>query len=93
MADIVGSLNSLIWLLIVIVIIAVVIWAIRMAFAPRNGGTYREQTVVQQPVPQQPAQPAQPSGSLAPGWYPDQNDHRMMRYYDGRVWTSETRSA
>ena len=89
MLDIAGSLNSLIWLLIVIVVIAVIVWAVRMALAPREGGTYREQTVVQQPVPQQPAQ----SGSLAPGWYPDQNDHSMMRYYDGRVWTSETRGA
>jgi hypothetical protein len=89
MTDIVGSLNSLIWLLIVLVVIAVIVWAVRMALAPREGRTYREQTVVQQPVAQQPAH----SGGLAPGWYPDQNDHRMMRYYDGRVWTSETRSA
>ena len=89
MSNIAGSLNSLVWLLIVIVIIAVVIWAVRMAFAPRDGRTYREHTVVQQPAPSQPAQ----SGGLAPGWYPDQNDHRMMRYYDGRVWTSETRGA
>jgi uncharacterized protein DUF2510 len=89
MSNIAGSLNSLIWLLIVIVVIAVIIWAVRMALAPRGDRTYRERTVVQQPPPQQPA----PSGSLSPGWYPDQNDHRMMRYYDGRVWTSETRSA
>jgi uncharacterized protein DUF2510 len=88
MSNIAGSLNSLIWLLIVIVVIAVVIWAVRMAFAPR-GDTYREPPVVQQRVPSQPAQ----AGSLSPGWYPDQNDHRMMRYYDGRVWTSETRGA
>jgi len=40
-----------------------------------------------------PAAPqAVPSSGLTPGWYPDQNDHAMMRYYDGRVWTSETRS-
>jgi hypothetical protein len=89
MSNVLGSLNSLIWLLIVIVIIAVVIWAVRAALAPRGGGSYREETVVQQPVAQQPA----PSSGLAPGWYPDQNDHSMMRYYDGRVWTSETRSA
>jgi hypothetical protein len=89
MSNIAGSLNSLIWLLILIVVIAVVIWAVRMAFAPRGGRTYREHTVVQQPAPSRPA----PSGGLAPGWYPDQNDHRMMRYYDGRVWTSETRGA
>ena len=79
MSSIVGSLNSLIWLLVVIVVIAVVVWAVRTALAPR----------VDRPV----AGPPEPSRSLAPGWYPDQNDHRMMRYYDGRVWTSETRSA
>jgi hypothetical protein len=86
MNSILGSLNSIVWLLVVIVVIAVIIWAVRMAMAPRGDRTYRE-TVVQQPGP-----PAQ-SGGLAPGWYPDQNDHRLMRYYDGRVWTSETRSA
>jgi hypothetical protein len=81
MADITGSLQSLIWLLIVIVIIAVVVWAVRMALAPREPRVYTEQPVVQQP-------PA--SGGLAPGWYPDQNDPNSMRYYDGRVWTSQT---
>ena len=89
MSNITGSLNSLIWLLIIIVAIAVVVWAVRFALAPHGGQTYPEQTVVQQPVAQQPSS----SSGLAPGWYPDQNDHRMMRYYDGRVWTSETRSA
>jgi hypothetical protein len=89
MLNIAGALNTLIWLLIVIVVIAVIVWAVRMASAPRGDRTYREERVVQQPVAQQPAR----SGSLAPGWYPDQNDHKMMRYYDGRVWTSETRVA
>jgi hypothetical protein len=26
----------------------------------------------------------------APGWYPDPNDLTLMRYFDGRVWTSST---
>ena len=90
MSNIFSSLNSLIWLLVLIVVIAVVVWAVRTALAPRGGRAYPEQTVVQQsPLVQQPAQ----SSDLAPGWYPDQNDHRLMRYYDGRVWTSETRNA
>jgi hypothetical protein len=94
MLNIAGALNTLIWLLIVIVVIAVIVWGVRMAFAPRGDRTYREERVVQQPVAQQPvAQRPSPAGSLAPGWYPDQNDHQMMRYYDGRVWTSETRNA
>ena len=37
MSNIAGSLNSLIWLLLVIVIIAVVIWAVRMP-SPRAAG-------------------------------------------------------
>jgi hypothetical protein len=88
-SNIIGSLNSLIWLLLVIVVIAVAVWAVRTAMAPRGGRAYPEQSVVQQPVMHAPAQ----SSGLTPGWYPDQNDHRMMRYYDGRVWTSETRNA
>ena len=89
MSNIAGSLNSLVWLLIVLIVILAVVWAVRAAFAPRGGRTYREHTVVQQPLAQQPSG----SGSLTPGWYPDQNDHTQMRYYDGRVWTSETRGA
>ena len=89
MSNVVGSLNSLIWIVFVIVIIAVVVWAVRFALAPRER-PYRDRTVVQQqPVRQEPVQ----SGGLTPGWYPDQNDHSMVRYYDGRVWTSETRHA
>jgi Protein of unknown function (DUF2510) len=26
----------------------------------------------------------------APGWYPDPTDLTLMRYFDGRVWTSST---
>ncbi|MDT5348862.1 MAG: hypothetical protein QOH91_2149 [Mycobacterium sp.] len=32
-----------------------------------------------------------PQAGVAPGWYPDQNDSSMMRYFDGQSWTSETR--
>jgi len=68
MFNIAGALNTLIWLLIVIVVIAVIVWAVRMAFAPRGDRTYREERVVQQPVAQQPvAQRPSPAGSLAPG--------------------------
>ncbi len=86
MYEIFGSLQSLIWLLIVVLIIAVVVWAVRMAMAPREPRSYTEQPVVQQPVAQQP--PA--TSGLAPGWYPEQNDPDSMRYFDGRVWTSQT---
>ena len=33
---------------------------------------------------------AAPTGP-APGWYPDQNDPSLLRYFDGRIWTSATR--
>ena len=82
MTDIAGSLQSLIWLLIVIVVIAVVVWAVRMALAPREPRTYAEPPVVQQQPPA--------TRGLAPGWYPDQNDPDSMRYFDGRVWTAQT---
>jgi len=41
------------------------------------------------PKPAQP--PAQPA-DVAPGWYPDPNDPNVMRYFDGRNWTSQTSS-
>jgi ABC-type multidrug transport system permease subunit len=34
--------------------------------------------------------PSTPSMGLAPGWYPDQSDPNLMRYFDGRTWTSGT---
>ena len=78
-----GAVNSLIWILILIVIIAVILAVVRATARPRGGGG----TVVEQPVVRQ-APPA--ASGLAPGWYPDQNDPSLMRYYDGRVWTAQT---
>jgi hypothetical protein len=96
MDDVFSSLNSLIWVLIVILIIAAVVLVVRAVLAPHADEPYREPPVAQQPVVQQPAvqqpavqQPVATSG-LSPGWYPDQNDSNLMRYYDGRVWTSQT---
>ncbi len=76
-----GALNSLIWILILVVIIAAVVAVVRAMTRPRSA------TVVEQPVSRQ-APPA--ASGLAPGWYPDQNDPSLMRYYDGRVWTAQT---
>jgi hypothetical protein len=86
MTNVFSSLNSLIWILIVILIVAAVVMVARAVLAPRDQ-PYREPPVVAQPVVQQ--QPVATSG-LAPGWYPDQNEANMMRYYDGRTWTSQT---
>lgn len=77
-----GAINSLIWILVLIAIVAVVIAVVRAASGPRA-----ERPIVEQPVVQQ--QPIASSG-LAPGWYPDQQDMNMMRYFDGRVWTAQT---
>jgi Protein of unknown function (DUF2510) len=76
-----GVLNTLVWILILVVIIAVILAVVRAV------GGARGSTVVEQPVARQ-APPA--AGGLTPGWYPDQNDPSLMRYYDGRVWTAQT---
>ena len=86
MNDVFSSLNSLIWVLIVILIVVAVVMIARAVLAPRADEPYREPPVVQQPVVQQPAA----TSGLAPGWYPDQNESNLVRYYDGRVWTSQT---
>lgn len=78
-----GAFNTLMWLLILVVVIAVVIAVVRAVSRPRAG------TIVEQPVVHQ--APAA-TGGLAPGWYPDQQDPNLMRYYDGRVWTAQTQS-
>lgn len=31
-----------------------------------------------------------PPGAVAPGWYPAPDGPNMMRYFDGRNWTSQT---
>lgn len=36
------------------------------------------------------AMPQPTDGTRGPGWYPDPADPNLMRYYDGRAWTSET---
>jgi hypothetical protein len=81
-----GTVNSLIWILVLIVIVAVVIAVLRTVTRPRSERPV-ERPVVEQPVVQQ--QPVATTG-LAPGWYPDQQDMNKMRYFDGRVWTAQT---
>ncbi len=81
-----GAVNSLIWILVLIAIVAVVIAVVR-AMSRSSAERPVERPVVEQPVVQQ--QPVVTSG-LAPGWYPDQQEPNMMRYFDGRVWTAQT---
>ena len=84
-ADVFNSLNSLIWLFVVLLIIGAVVMVVRAAFAPRDRA-YTERPVIERPVPQETVA----ASGLAPGWYPDQNDQTLMRYFDGRAWTSRT---
>lgn len=72
-----SAINSLIWILILIAIIAVAITVVRAVARPREAATVVEQPAVCE------APPA--AGGLNPGWYPDQQDPSLMRYYDGRV--------
>ena len=81
-----GAVNSLVWILVVIAIVAVIIAVVRAMSGPRARGPV-ERPIVEQPVVHQ--QPVATTG-LAPGWYPDQQDMNMMRYFDGRVWTAQT---
>ncbi len=37
-----------------------------------------------------PAAATAADGGVSAGWYPDQQDPTLMRYYDGRSWTSAT---
>ena len=81
-----GAVNSLIWILVLIAIVAVIITVVR-AMSRSSVERPVERAVVEQPVVQQ--QPVATSG-LAPGWYPDQQDPSLMRYFDCRVWTAQT---
>ncbi|WP_280468887.1 DUF2510 domain-containing protein [Nocardia cyriacigeorgica] len=31
-----------------------------------------------------------PPNAMAPGWYPDHADPRLLRWFDGRQWTAQT---
>jgi hypothetical protein len=81
-ADITSLLNLLFVVLIVAAVIAVVMWVVRAATAPRSSGPVVEE---RRPVV------AEGHGSLTAGWYPDQNDPNLSRYFDGRMWTTVTR--
>jgi hypothetical protein len=81
-ADISSLLNLLVVVLIVAAVIVVVMWVVRAAAAPRSSSPVVEE---RRPLV------AEGHGSLTPGWYPDQNDPNLSRYFDGRMWTTATR--
>jgi hypothetical protein len=81
-ADISSLLNLLIVVLVVAAVIVVVIWVVRAATAPRASRPVVEE---RRPLIEE------GHGGLAPGWYPDQNDPNLTRYFDGQMWTTATR--
>jgi hypothetical protein len=89
LSSISSLLNLLIIVLIVAAIVAVVIWVVRLASAPR---TSRAPVEERRPIVEE-RRPvaAHGHGGLAPGWYPDQNDPNVTRYFDGQMWTTATR--
>ena len=81
--DISSLLNLLFVVLIVAAVIGVVMWVVRAAAAPRSSRPVVEE--------RRPLVVSEGHGSLTAGWYPDQNDPNLSRYFDGRMWTTATR--
>jgi hypothetical protein len=81
-ADISSLLNLLVVVLIVAAVIVVVMWVARAAAAPRSSSHVMEE---RRPLV------ADGHASLTPGWYPDQNDPNLSRYFDERMWMTATR--
>jgi Protein of unknown function (DUF2510) len=81
-SDISSLLNMLIVVLIVAAVVVVVVWAVRAAAAPRSAPSV---VAERRPVVED------THGGLSPGWYPDQNDPNLTRYFDGQMWTTATR--
>lgn len=89
LSSITSLLNLLVVVVIVAAIVAVVIWVVRLAAAPR---TSRGSVVERRPIVEERHPVAtRGHGGLAPGWYPDQNDPNLTRYFDGQMWTTATR--
>jgi hypothetical protein len=61
-------------LIVIALIVGIVVVVVRLASKPSSPSG---QQAVMPPV-------------TAPGWYPDQNDPNLVRYFDGRIWTSST---
>jgi hypothetical protein len=86
-ADILSLLNLLVVVLIVAAVIVVVMWVARVIDSPRGSGA----EVFQPRRGGKASVSCRRHGSLTPGWYPDQNDPNLSRYFDERMWTTATR--
>ena len=72
---------------------AVILGFIGFALYRRSAGTHHDPTGPggppgPGPSPTLPGGPGTPpSAGLNPGWYPDQQDIKVQRYWDGSAWT------
>jgi MFS superfamily sulfate permease-like transporter len=73
----------LIGALVMLLVTFAIIVAVIVGFVVLIVRLVKPKSVHSQGVPGTPTTPA-------PGWYPDPNDSSLMRYFDGRVWTSST---
>lgn len=71
-----GGLQPWHWLIVLAVLVAVGVLVV--VLLTKSSSPPRDSQAAQNP----PAMPA--------GWYPDQQNPRLMRYHDGRTWTSAT---
>ena len=76
-----GSLSIWHWL-ILLIILAIIVGAI-VGFVMLIVRLTKPKSVNPYGVSGAPTAPA-------PGWYSDPNDSSLVRYFDGRVWTSST---
>jgi hypothetical protein len=76
-----GSLSIWHWL-ILLIILAIIVGAV-VGFVVLIVRLTKPKSVNPSGVPGVPT-------ATAPGWYPDPNDSSLVRYFDGRVWTSST---
>jgi hypothetical protein len=82
-----------------IVYYALLLGALGFAFSRRSASTHHQSPSGPGPTaPGAPGDPHAPAGpgapltsGLAPGWYPDQQNMAVQRYWDGATWTGSRR--
>lgn len=66
------------WLIALVIVVVVVGGIVLLIVKLAKGNSPNTATAGPPPI------------SANPGWYPDPQNPRLMRYFDGRVWTSST---
>jgi hypothetical protein len=74
-----------------VVYYAVLLGALAFAFSRRSAAKHHEPSSGPPPTPIDPRAPgvpgSPPTTGLAPGWYPDQQNMALQRFWDGTRWT------